>query len=280
MNYISIRNTDSILMQKSIIRFFTKISCKKADHIISISKQVKDDLVENFNINKNKITTIYNPALKIEFGKQKMKIDENFYNNNKVVVNVGRLTNQKGQWHLIKAFSYVVKKVPNAKLLILGQGELDKYLKTIIKIYNMEKNIFLLGFVNNPYDYIKKSKCFVFSSLFEGLGNSLLEALACGIPIISTDCVSGPREILAPETDYRIKVKDRYIEEKYGILCPVFTEVKDDILSKEELIFGTAIYEMITNEKKQRHYKKMSKERAKHFDINNITKQWIDVLER
>ena len=73
---------------------------------------------------------------------------------------------------------------------------------------NLENNIKLVGFVNNPYDYMKKSDIFVFPSLYEGLGNSILEALACGLPIISSDCECGPREILSPKTDYHIKVID------------------------------------------------------------------------
>ena len=279
-NYISIRNTDSILMKNKIMRLLTKVSCKKCDHIISISKQVQDDIINNFGIKKGKITTIYNPSLSIEFGKSDNIFEESFYKKNKVIVNIGRLTEQKGQWHLIKAFSKVVEKVPNAKLLILGQGEMKERLEKLVKMYKMERHVFLVGFVNNPYDYLKKSKCFIFSSLFEGLGNSLLEAMSCEVPIISTDCISGPREILAPNTDYRKKVENKYVKEEYGILTPVFKSSDDNVISKEELILSNAICEMITSEKLLCHYKEKSRERVKDFKIENIVMQWIETIER
>lgn len=277
---ISIRNTDSILMKNKLLKFVTLISCKKCDHIVSISRQVKDDLINNFGISKNKITTIYNPALKIEFGKSPM--DNSLFQSDFIAMNIGRLVEQKGQWHLIRAFSEVVKVNSNAKLLILGEGPLRNYLQELIEHYQMKENVILVGFVNNPYDYLKKSDCFVFSSLYEGLGNSLLEALTCEMPIISSDCISGPREILAPHTNYKEKVKDRIDWAEYGVLVPTCNGKMmnyQEPLTKQELLLSQAILELMEHREKLKHYKNCSIKRREDFKIENIKMEWIDLLK-
>lgn len=87
----------------------------------------------------------------------------------------GRLVDQKGQWHLIRAFSRVINKLPDAKLLILGQGGNKDYLERLIKDYKLEDSIKLLGYKSNPYIYMVRSDIFAFSSVYEGLGNILVE---------------------------------------------------------------------------------------------------------
>ena len=279
-NIVSIRNTDSFNHKGNINYLFTKFACRKADHIVSISEQVKKDIVSRFKINKNKITTIYNPAIRTDFGNSKMMFDEEFFKN-PVFVNIGRLTKQKGQWHLIKAFSSVVKQYSNAKLLILGEGKLKDELKALIKHYKLEKSVYLLGFVENPYDYLSKSRCFVFSSLYEGLGNSILEAMTCSIPIISTDCISGPREILAPNTDWEKKTTENVDYAKYGILVPGFKNVLDTnnytIIPEEEKM-AEAIKEVISNNELCKNYRKLSKKRSEDFNIDKIAAEWEEVM--
>lgn len=280
-NIISIRNTDSLNHEGSINYYFTKFSCKKADHIVSISEQVKKDIIKKFRINHNKITTIYNPAMRTDFGKSEMMFDDDFFKN-PVFLNIGRLTKQKGQWHLIKAFSLVVQHYKNAKLLILGEGELKSELGSLIKHYKLENNVFLLGFVKNPYDYLMKSKCFIFSSLYEGLGNSILEAMTCSTPIISTDCVSGPREILAPDTDWENKTTTRVDYAKYGILVPGFNSTLDidnrSILPAEKKM-AEAMQKIISNEELCNNYRKQSKRRSRDFDVEKIAMEWEDVMK-
>lgn len=278
-NYISIRNTDS-LNNHNLLYLSTHISTHLCDHIISISKQVKEDLVNNFKVKEDKITTIYNPAQRVEFGNNMSIMYKGFFDNI-CIVNAGRLTYQKGQWHLIRAFSKVVSKFPNAKLMILGEGELREYLLKVIRNFGLENNVKLLGFVNNPYDYIKNADCFVFSSLYEGLGNSILEALTCGTPIISTDCVAGPREILSPRTDFRKKVKDRIDYSEYGILVPVpdgKQYINEKNLTLEENIIADAIIKICDDNKLRENYKEKSLKRSKDFYIDSIIKEWKRIL--
>lgn len=278
--FISIRNTDSILMNSKLIKATTRISCKRCDHVIAISNQVKDDLINNFNIGADKITTIYNPALKIEFSEfkqHKRSVDPT----DKICINVARLVEQKGQWHLIRAFSEVVKHHKDIKLLILGQGPLKESLQKLIDDYKLNDNVFLMGFVNDPYYYMKKARCFVFSSLYEGLGNALLEAMVCGAPIISCDCVSGPREILAPSTDYKKKVKNKIDYAKYGVLVPAFDGKQRSAkqpLTKEEEMMAEAITNFFGKDMYD-NYHRMSLRRSKDFKIETIIKQWRALLK-
>lgn len=278
---ISIRNKDSKLWKNRIIQKLIRYTLKKCDIVVSISKQVKDDIIDNFNIAENKIITIYNPCLISEFDTDTKEIDKNIFSVGKTFINMGRLTEQKGQWHLIRAFKRVVEKEEDAKLLILGEGPLEEYLQKMIISLNLENSIKLLGFVTNPYDYLRKSDVFIFPSLYEGLGNSILEAMACSLPVISSDCECGPREILSPSSDYRQKIKDKYELGEYGILIPVCDSIMYDanaILTKEEEILSDSMIDIITDNVLMQKYKQKSLDRINDFSIDIIKKEWENIL--
>lgn len=278
--YLSIRNKESVDSKIMKNKLKVYLSCKKADKIIAISEAVKQDIIKSFHINAKKVLTIYNPCLISEYKSgDSSVIDNSMFQNKVTLINVARLTYQKGQWHLIRAFSHVVKKIPNAQLLILGQGEEKAYLEELINGLSLNENVKLLGFVNNPYDYMKKSDLFVFSSLYEGLGNSLMEALVCGLPVLSTDYECGAREILSPNTN--MKVYDKIDYGEYGILVPVCDGKRysyNELLSNEEQIMANAMIEILLNKNKLNEYKKQAIKRSKDFSINNIVKQWSNIL--
>ena len=137
----------------------------------------------------------------------------------------GRLVDQKGQWHLIRAFSRVINKMPDAKLLILGQGGNKDYLESLIKDYKLEDSIKLLGYKSNPYIYMVRSDIFAFSSVYEGLGNILVECMACGLPVVSADYKYGAKELLAPDMDLKTEIHEVTYGE-YGILVPEMDDKK------------------------------------------------------
>ena len=159
------------------------------------------------------------------------------------VSTMGRLTEQKGQWHLIRAFKKVVEEIPDAKLYIFGQGILEEKLKKLAADLNIANNVEFMGFVEAPHAYITKSKVFAFPSLYEGLGNVLLEAMACGVACVAADCYSGPREVMAPGTKVLENLDDvEYAE--YGILVSVGNNEHcnpDDPLTKDEEQLSKAI---------------------------------------
>src|SRR3989344_613980 len=263
-----------ILFKVLINTFFNKSS-----KIITVSRASARDLVDNFGVKKEKISTIYNPidVEKIKILSQEglePQYEEIF--KNPTLVSVGRLARQKGQWHLIRAFSQIKKEIKNLKLVILGDGELEAHYKELIKDYQLEGDIFLLPWHKNPFKFIAKSQLFILSSLWEGLPMVAIEAMACGVPVICSDARSGAREILAPDTDFNFETNT--IEyAKYGVLTPVcdgklYTATNP--LTKEETMLGEAIAKVLTDEVLKNNLITGSSERAQYFDIKNIIKEW------
>jgi len=141
-----------------------------------------------FFFNKKKIKTIYNPIINL--------INYKKYKKNNTILNIGRLRKQKDHHTLLRAFRIFSNKNKNYKLIILGHGNLMTKLKKLTKNLNLEKKVTFKGWVKNPEKYLKKSKLFVLSSIYEGLGNVLLDAINFDTPCVSTNCYSGPNEIL------------------------------------------------------------------------------------
>jgi len=285
---ISVRNHMSTKHNKGIKSYLWNLSIKllysKADEIIVVSKEIERDLIENYRVDKSKIKVIYNfyPIEKIKQLAQ-IKIEDNYINifNNPVVITAGRLNKQKGHWHLIKAFDKVKKVIPNAKLVILGEGELEGKLKQLTQKLDIKEDVYFLGFQKNPFKYISKSKVFVLSSLHEGFPNALAEAMACGIPVISTDCLSGPREILAPDEVNKSDIEYNLNYNRYGMLLPVCDgnfNLSNLSLTKEEEMMADTIISLLKDKDLRNHFSKQAMIRIKDFDIKNIIKQWESII--
>ena len=175
-----------------------RLAYQYADEIVAISEGVADDLARILKILKKQIRIFYLPVLTDRFYKLKSQSIENpslFAKDVPNILSVGRLTAAKDFATLIRAFSIVVKYVPS-RLVILGEGELRLELEALVRDLGLQDVILLPGFVNNCYPYMKECDLFVVSSAWEGLSMVLIEAMACGAPLVSTDCDSGPREIL------------------------------------------------------------------------------------
>ena len=180
-----------------------------ADSIVAVSQGVADDLRQLMKSSDTRIQVIYNPVITPDLRAQvQTDLDHPWFQDGEspVVLAIGRLTEQKNYPLLIAAFARVLK-THQAHLLILGEGEDRPALNNLIRVLGLEDKISMPGFVKNPYPYMVRSSVFVLSSRWEGLPGVLIEALYCGVPIISTDCPSGPREILA--------------DGEYGRLVPV-----------------------------------------------------------
>ena len=264
-------------------KFLIKKFYNKADKIISVSDVLKKDLKNEYGISEEKIKVIYNNYDIDSINKMSNETIETKYKdifNKPTIINMGRLTEAKGQWHLIRAFSKVKEEVKDAQLVILGKGELENYLKKLTLDYGLEKDIHFLGFKNNPFKYIANSTLFVFPSLYEGFPNALAEAMVCKIPVVSSDCKSGPREILAPDIDCNKEIENiKYA--KYGILTPIFDgfhyDGKDELSEKERQL-ANIIVRVIENKKFLKKYSKLSYERVNDFSTTNIIKEWENVL--
>ena len=281
---VSIRNTQSKLKKDLFRDFANLLTYILSDKVIAVSNMVKEDFIKRYKANDNKIEVIYNMVdlnrieqeFKIDDGKEEIQKSKD-----KILINIGRLVEQKGQWHLIRVFKEIIKIYPNIKLVILGRGELEGYLRELIDFYNLKDKVLLLGFKENPYKYLKNSDIYISTSLYEGMSNTILEAMVCGLPVIATDCKSGTREILAPQTNYK-KTAMNVEEAEYGILVPnlKYKFYKEEKLDKEEEKLKDAIITLLKDNKKYNNYKAQSKMRAKNFDSEIIKQKWKNIIEK
>lgn len=273
----------SFVYPRGIKKIFRKYILKKADYVVTVSEGVRDDLIENFQIKQEKSKTIYNSCdinaikndciNKTEYEKIADLLPP------KYICSMGSFRLAKGHWHLIKAFSCIASKIPEYKLVILGDGQYrDKY-NLLIKKLGLEERVILPGFANPPYSIISKSSLFVFSSVFEGFGHSIIEAMACGVPVLSTDCNYGAREIIAPNTHFKQKA-DSLEKDEFGYLLPPFN--MDDIdcstnISELEHLMGNSILQVLIDDNSalvERSMKYIDK-----FDNSSYGKYWKELIE-
>jgi glycosyltransferase involved in cell wall biosynthesis len=248
---------DSIVSMPSIKRwvyvFLMRQSYKRADKIIANSNDTRHDLLKNKAVHSEKIYVIENPAFTADFERLvKEKINHKWLGVSKYksILNVGRLHRQKNQALLVRAFSLVYAKFVNARLVILGEGREKENLISIIKDMGLDEVVEIIPFKQNPYPYYKAASVFVLTSDWEGFGNVIVEAMASGTPVISTDCPGGPKMILNNGEFGRLVVLNN--QEKLA----------EEIVKELE---GPTIDLEI----------KKAKQRAREFSIENIAQRYL-----
>lgn len=251
-NTLSHQMLDRPLIRRILLTRLIRMLYPLAEGYVGISRIVSKDLSNFINVPESKIATIYNPCdiSRIEQMAQE-DISHKWLSNAgpKVIIGVGRLTHQKDFATLIKAFALVRKEI-DARLIILGKGEEEKNLTQLIANLHIQDSVELLGFKQNPYAFIAKSSLFVLPSIYEGASNVILEAMACGTPLVCTDCPGANAEIL------------NYGE--FGTLVPV-----GDIEA-----MAIAIIKALDH----KYDKEFIKLRAKDFLLEKIAPQYLKVL--
>lgn len=174
----------------------------RADAITAVSDGVRDDLVRELGLARERIRVVYNPIVTDEMEAQALEPVEDawFREEVPVILGVGRLVEEKDFGTLIRAFREVRYRL-RSRLVILGEGPLRGELEGLVREVGLEEDVLLPGFDKNPFKFMSKCNAFVLSSRFEGLPGVLIQAMACGAPVIATDCPSGPSEIISPERD-------------------------------------------------------------------------------
>jgi glycosyltransferase involved in cell wall biosynthesis len=181
------------LMPKLIGRFYPW-----ADRIVSVARGTADDLARTTGLSRERIEVVHNPIVTPELKElAKTPLDHPWFREGEppVVLSVGRLSKQKDFGTLLRAFARVREDRPT-RLVILGDGPERSMLESLISELGLDEVAALPGWVANPYPWMAHAGVYVLSSRWEGLPSVLIEALYCGVPIVATDCLSGPHEIL------------------------------------------------------------------------------------
>jgi glycosyltransferase involved in cell wall biosynthesis len=169
----------------------------KADVITTVSQCAKKDMVDQYGIHPHRITVVYSPVETTSIKQLGLEqVEHPWFNENiPIVLAAGRLVWQKDYFTLIKAFK-VLREQRRARLVILGDGTLRSNLTKLVQEIGLEDDILMPGFDKNPFKYMSRCTMFVSSSVQEGLANVLIQAMACGAPVLSTDCKCGPSEVI------------------------------------------------------------------------------------
>jgi glycosyltransferase involved in cell wall biosynthesis len=228
-----------------------------ADGITVISQGIQQELIRDFDLPESKIQVIYNPVdVAAVQALSKLPVEHPWFldNSEPIVVAAGRLHPQKGFEYLIRAFQRVVTAVP-ARLVILGEGPSRPHLEGLVMKLGLEDVVALPGFQQNPYSWMARAAAFVLSSLYEGFGNVIVEAMALGVPVVATRCPSGPDEIIDNEVN--------------GLLVPV----------ADETALAEAILRVLRDEKLAAKIRRHGPDRAAAFDVSRITAQYAALFE-
>ncbi len=240
------------LFRGKFLPFFMRRLYPYADEIIGVSQAVSRDLEHQLNLPEGRVKSIYNPVLDNDLiSLANLPIKHPWFQQKAcpIILAVGRLTEQKDFATLIEAFAILRKKM-TIRLVILGEGELKSDLIKLINELEITQDVSMPGFVDNPYQYMKNASVFVLSSQWEGLGNVLIEAMGCGCPVVSTDCQSGPKEILASG--------------KYGPLVPI----------KNPQALSQAILQVLNSPLK----KDILQHRAGYFSVKNSVSDYCKII--
>lgn len=241
------------LHKNMIMRYYPK-----ADKIIAVSEGVKRELVRYACLDPLRITAVNNP-----YDIDKIKnlsrepLEEEYqalFRKRNLIVSTGRLIRQKGHDILIKALPKISTEPP-AEVVIIGTGELEPSLKKLAAEIGFKDRVHFLGWQDNPFRYESKADVFVLPSRWEGFPNALVEAMACGSPVIASNSSGGTKEIIGKDT--------------YGMLFN--NEQPEDLAAK--------LQQVLQNQELLNKYKNLSLERASHFHKDIIAEKYLKELE-
>lgn len=233
-----------------------RLFAAKSDKILCCSKIIEEELTDKYNCRK--AVTLYNP-LDVSDLQTKAK-EENirlpWESQEHIIASMAREDDVKGFWHLIKSFSVVQKEIPDAKLMIIGDGSFEEY-KILAKNLGITEHVFFTGMKKNPFPYLHAAQLYVLTSYNEGFPNALIEAMALSVPVIATDCLTGPKEILDGDC---------------GVLIPNMSSVKNmnpNDISGEEKQLAKEIIHMMTDDEYRRRYSEAALKRAQDFSYDH-----------
>lgn len=281
-------------LRGALMRPLIRLAYPRAAAIVANSLGVESDLEKNFGVPAGKVLVIRNgcdtaaiaalAAAPLDAAWQKVY-------SRPVVCTSGRLTQAKGQWHLLRIFRELRTAVPGAALVIAGEGPLLQYLSALaaglgLKAWSgpgeppPDADVYFPGFLDNPFPFIARARLFAFTSVWEGFPNSLIEAMACGAPIVSADCDSGPREILAPDTPFYGRTGSPE-DAAFGVLMPPLPPQRPAAAEPpllRETVWAAKLAALLADKAVTEKYSSASLSRASDFELSRILPRWKELL--
>ena len=257
-----------------------KKSVDTSDGVICNSQYIRDYYVEKYPEDADKAFAVHNiiDTQSIILQSKEPIDDESFIqfrnSHKKVIIAVGRFCKEKAFENLILAFKECKDRMDNIGLVLVGDGEPKDKCVSIVAEAGIESDVYFAGYQKNPYKYMIKCDAFVLSSRSEGFPNVLAEAMALSLPVISTNCLTGPAEILMKNHDYSV-AKDKFEECDYGIITPRY-----DSCGEERAIsqFSEAIVHLLSDEELMKKYGKLASERAADFSAEAAVEKFEEIF--
>ncbi len=268
-----------------VFKVLIRLLYNRAYKVVVNSQGAGNDLIDNFGIKPEKIAVIYN-FIDTQYITDKMNepvpADMSGIYQHPVIAYLGRLVDQKGHLPFLRSFKQMLAQESRLKLVLIGDGGLKDEIVAYARSLGLKTwaawqkdeltedcQVFFLGFVKDPFNFLSKASLFVFPSLSEGFPNALVEGMCCGLPVVSADCASGPREILAPETDVSFQTTEAE-KTPFGILMPVMAGENSGVEDSWARVCGN----MMGNKNDRELYSKFALKRAADFDRSKIVGQW------
>ena len=266
-----------------------KLFCRRSDQVLSCSKEIVRQLLSDFKYDRS--TYIYNPLdiQDIQNRAGETPDDYPFLGDDiKVFSCSARNDYIKGIWHLVKAFSLVQYKHPEARLIVLGAGNWERY-KEMAKALKIKDKVAFTGVKKNPFPYVAASDVYVCSSNHEGFPNAVLEAMALKKPVISADCKTGPREILLSDSEYEDLIKeipdgssiDKPIQGEFGILVPDMDQEENfdpEYITEGERMLASEMERILDDAQLLKKYSDKAYERALFYTPEKYKESIHEIL--
>ncbi len=272
-------------MLSKLTRFGFKYTYKRFDKLVCISKAIKEDLINKCDYkHSHNLEVIYNPHDLKEIRKRSLedldtKEEVKLFSEN-VILFLGRLSTQKSPWHLIKAFSLVLKERPDAKLAIIGDGDkmVVDHLQKLLSTFEISKNVVFLGRKSNPYKYLTRAKVLALASHYEGTPNVIVEAICLETPIVSSYCTEGIVELMSLQMHPE---KETNFEVESGIITPNLFKGKlgipeDQTFIPEEEQLAIALVKSLQSNDYSENVKQHSEALLQKFDLEKVANTYLE----